>query len=53
MVIGTVLITQVVICLSWLCLPETFPMGAGYKEVESYYCAAFIMLDLSSGYTEV
>ena len=49
LVIGTVLITQVVICLSWLCLPETFPMGASYKEVKSYYCAASIMLGLSFG----
>ena len=49
LVIGTVLITPVVICLSWWCLPETFPLGAGYEEVKSYYCATSIMLGLSSG----
>jgi len=49
LVIGTVLITPVVICLAWWCLPETFPMGAGYKEVKSYYRATSIMLGLSFG----
>ena len=49
LVIGTVLITPVVICLSWWCLPETFPMGAGYEEVKSCYCATSITLGLSSG----
>ena len=49
LVIGTALITPVVIGFSWWCLPKTFPMGAGCKGVKSYYWATSIMLGLSSG----
>merc|ERR1719464_16722 len=41
--------TPVVVILSKWCLPETFSMGAGYEEVQWWYCAVAVMLGLWSG----
>merc|ERR1712232_1406326 len=49
LVISTVLMTPVVVFLSKRCLPEVFSMGAGYEEVQWWYCAVSIMLGLWSG----
>merc|ERR1711976_413699 len=49
LVISTVLMTPVVVFLSKYCLPEAFSMGAGYEEVQWWYCAVSILLGLWSG----
>ena len=49
LLISTVLMTPVVIGLSWWCLPEAFSTGAGYEEVQWHYCATSIMLGLWPG----
>merc|ERR1712050_686360 len=49
LVISTVLMTPVVIALSYYCLPHEFTMGAGYENVQWYYCASSVMLGLWSG----
>merc|ERR1719229_1830827 len=49
LVISTVLMTPVVIALSYYCLPETFSMGVGYEHVKWWYCATSILLGLWSG----
>merc|ERR1719362_2014453 len=47
--ISTVLMTPVVVTLSFYCLPDTFSMGTGYEEVHWWYCAMSIILGLWSG----
>jgi len=49
LVISTVLMSPVVVGLSYVCLPKTFNMGAGYEEVKWWFCAVSIMLGLWSG----
>merc|ERR1719277_1024617 len=49
LVISTVLMTPVVIVLSYVCLPRTFSMGAGYEHVHWSYCAVSVMFGLWSG----
>merc|ERR1719207_435948 len=47
--ISTVLMTPVVIALSFFCLPTTFVMSAGSEPVQWWYCCLSIMLGLWSG----
>jgi len=49
LIISTVLMSPVVVLLSYYCLPETFNMGKGYEEVQWWACALSIMLGLWSG----
>merc|ERR1712159_956768 len=49
LVISTVLMTPVVLALSYYCLPTEFSMGYGYTHVSWTYCAASVMLGLWSG----
>jgi len=51
LIISTVLMTPVVVGLSYVCLPAQFTMENGTKvqTVEWYYCAASIVLGLWSG----
>merc|ERR1712159_222021 len=49
LVISTVLMTPVVVALSYYCLPKEFDMGSGYTQVSWTYCASSIMLGLWSG----
>jgi len=47
--ISTVLMTPVVILLSWYCLPNSFTLGEGFEKVSWYHCATPILLGLWSG----
>lgn len=49
LVISTVLMTPVVIALSYLCLPPVFSLGVGHEHVTQLHCAISIMLGLWSG----
>lgn len=51
LIISTLLMTPVVVALSYCCLPPAFvmPMGNEYTEVKWWYCAMSIMLGLWSG----
>jgi len=49
LVISTILMTPVVIWLSYVCLPNTFSLGVGYDHVKWWYCAVSVMLGLWSG----
>lgn len=49
LVISTVLMTPVVILLSYYCLPAEFSMGPGFEKVQWWYCAVSVLLGLWSG----
>jgi len=49
LIISTVMMSPVVVLLSYYCLPETFNMGKGFEEVRWSGCAVSIMLGLWSG----
>jgi len=49
LIISTVLMTPVVVSLSWACLPATFSMGTEFPQVQWWYCALSIALGLWSG----
>merc|ERR1719433_2592849 len=49
LIISTILMTPVVIFLSYTCLPSTFNMGGEYTHVQWWACAISVMLGLWSG----
>jgi len=49
LVISTILMTPVVILLSYYCLPAVFSMGPGFEAVEWWHCALSVLLGLWSG----
>jgi inorganic pyrophosphatase len=49
LIISTVLMTPVVVALSYYCLPEEFDMSPTQQNVKWWYCAVSIMLGLWSG----
>jgi len=49
LIISTVLMTPVVLLLSYICLPDVFMMDEVYTSVQWWYCASSVMLGLWSG----
>ena len=48
LIISTILMTPVVIGLSYLCLPARFAMDEQYNHVEWYFCAISVLMGLWS-----
>merc|ERR1712003_57822 len=49
LVISTVLMTPIVVVLSYVCLPDEFALDAENPQVSWYFCAISVMLGLWSG----